>query len=302
MAQNPFSAQYHPEITSPDPRDAEYSGNLLPHGTMIEMHHGHLQLPPDQCFLQDIDSSLSIDEGPHLLNASATIPRSQMEWTELRQPDYNYSMKNDYYDLAAPSVEDTQGPFSSRGIFDDTACPRTWAQPYDRGTPWSFDLEDGTAPGYLVHPPREFCMEAMTDGHAIGYVADGNSREFSHLSISRSPTMESLVPTSTPAAVEHTPTLANVPSSKASEYGDDEGAEGSQSAPEERISDEPYAKLIYRALLGAQDHRMALQEIYQWFIENTDKGSLTTSGWRNSIRHNLSMNAVSQRAVRKHGN
>jgi hypothetical protein len=56
--------------------------------------------------------------------------------------------------------------------------------------------------------------------------------------------------------------------------------------------DEPYAKLIYRALMSAPNHSMVLQEIYQWFRDNTTKGSSDSKGWMNSIRHNLSMNAV----------
>jgi len=56
--------------------------------------------------------------------------------------------------------------------------------------------------------------------------------------------------------------------------------------------DEPYAKLIHRALMSKPDHSMVLQDIYQWFRENTNKGSSDNKGWMNSIRHNLSMNAV----------
>ena len=58
---------------------------------------------------------------------------------------------------------------------------------------------------------------------------------------------------------------------------------------------EPYAKLIYRALLSAPGHRMVLKEIYDWFSEHTDKNkNPSPKGWQNSIRHNLSMNGVSQ--------
>ena len=57
---------------------------------------------------------------------------------------------------------------------------------------------------------------------------------------------------------------------------------------------EPYAQLIYRALKSAPEHRMVLKEIYEWFEKNTDKAIDTSSkGWQNSIRHNLSMNGVS---------
>lgn len=55
----------------------------------------------------------------------------------------------------------------------------------------------------------------------------------------------------------------------------------------------PYAQLIYKALMSRHDHCMTLQEIYQWFRENTEKPKGGGKGWQNSIRHNLSMNRVS---------
>lgn len=61
---------------------------------------------------------------------------------------------------------------------------------------------------------------------------------------------------------------------------------------EEQKVELPYAKLIHKALMEAPNHAMSLQDIYKWFMENTEKGSSNTSGWRNSIRHNLSMNQV----------
>lgn len=58
--------------------------------------------------------------------------------------------------------------------------------------------------------------------------------------------------------------------------------------------DQPYAQLIYRALLQAPHHTMILRDIYEWFRRYTDKATHSeTKGWQNSIRHNLSMNGVS---------
>lgn len=56
----------------------------------------------------------------------------------------------------------------------------------------------------------------------------------------------------------------------------------------------PYSKLIWEALMSAQDpdYMMPLQSIYDWFEKNTSKGKDKNKGWQNSIRHNLSMNAV----------
>lgn len=60
--------------------------------------------------------------------------------------------------------------------------------------------------------------------------------------------------------------------------------------------EQPYAQLIYRALLDAPQHTMVLRDIYDWFRMHTDKAAHSeTKGWQNSIRHNLSMNGVSYR-------
>jgi hypothetical protein len=70
----------------------------------------------------------------------------------------------------------------------------------------------------------------------------------------------------------------------------------SESDGEENGADEPYAKLIHRALLSAPGHRMVLKQIYDWFERHTDKPNQkngSDKGWQNSIRHNLSMNGVS---------
>ncbi|KAI3324711.1 hypothetical protein HD806DRAFT_543366 [Xylariaceae sp. AK1471] len=71
-----------------------------------------------------------------------------------------------------------------------------------------------------------------------------------------------------------------------------EGDEGAK-------SDEPYARLIYRAFMSRERHAMTLQEIYQWFRDNTEKAKSESKGWQNSIRHNLSMNAAFVKRERK---
>jgi hypothetical protein len=62
---------------------------------------------------------------------------------------------------------------------------------------------------------------------------------------------------------------------------------------EDRPGPTPYSHLIFRALKDAKDNKLPLQGIYNWFERNTDKAKSSGSkGWQNSIRHNLSMNAV----------
>lgn len=68
---------------------------------------------------------------------------------------------------------------------------------------------------------------------------------------------------------------------------------GSSTRSECDLENAPYAKIIFKALLSAPDHRMVLTDIYQWIEENTNKADNPDyKGWQNSVRHNLSMNEV----------
>ena len=87
------------------------------------------------------------------------------------------------------------------------------------------------------------------------------------------------------------------------ERGAKAGVEGLSDASNATIRDAPfedclgdvsYASLIYEALMKAPDHRLVLRDIYHWIEENTDKANDPSfTGWQNSVRHNLSMNEVS---------
>ncbi|SPO06939.1 uncharacterized protein DNG_09633 [Cephalotrichum gorgonifer] len=70
--------------------------------------------------------------------------------------------------------------------------------------------------------------------------------------------------------------------------------EDDEMALEVETIDLPYAELIYKALLNHPRHAMTLQEVYQWFENNTQK-DVTSPGWHNSVRHNLSLNKAFQR-------
>ena len=74
----------------------------------------------------------------------------------------------------------------------------------------------------------------------------------------------------------------------------------SESESDDKHSEPPYAKLIYRALMDAPKHQMVLKEIYEWISKNTDKAKDPAfKGWQNSVRHNLSMNGVCFQVVRR---
>ena len=51
-----------------------------------------------------------------------------------------------------------------------------------------------------------------------------------------------------------------------------------------------YIGLISMAILGSKDKKLVLSEIYQWILDNYAYFRSRGPGWRNSIRHNLSLN------------
>ena len=54
-----------------------------------------------------------------------------------------------------------------------------------------------------------------------------------------------------------------------------------------------YAILLHRCLMQADDYTLSLRELYDWVKENSQKAKdAKNKGWQNSVRHNLSMNAV----------
>lgn len=71
-------------------------------------------------------------------------------------------------------------------------------------------------------------------------------------------------------------------------FGDDEDRDTTDS------SDPCYAQLLYQCLKQAPDNTLSLRELYDWVSQHSQKGKDPKNrGWQNSVRHNLSMNAVS---------
>lgn len=64
-------------------------------------------------------------------------------------------------------------------------------------------------------------------------------------------------------------------------------------------TDPCYAELLRQCLLTAPRYTMSLRDLYAWVAEHSPKAKDPTStGWKNSVRHNLSMNQV-RRATTK---
>ena len=178
----------------------------------------------------------------------------------------------------------------SRPHAEVEGIPRTWQLAYDTGMSSQSSQNPGNyePSSYMiadVGDSKEETDSFLTMGPGVDYDQHESSRDFARLSISRSPKIENGV-----AFTEAAP--PRLPSSVASDDGHS-SREMTAVEFDDHGADEPYAKLIYRALMSAPNHSMVLQQIYQWFRDNTSKGSSDTKGWMNSIRHNLSMNAVS---------
>ncbi|ORY05315.1 fork head transcription factor, partial [Basidiobolus meristosporus CBS 931.73] len=60
----------------------------------------------------------------------------------------------------------------------------------------------------------------------------------------------------------------------------------------------PYAKLIAQAILTSKSQALTLNEIYVWIIEKYPYYKTAAPGWKNSIRHNLSLNKMFLRVPR----
>ncbi|KAI8799778.1 fork head domain-containing protein [Cladochytrium replicatum] len=59
-----------------------------------------------------------------------------------------------------------------------------------------------------------------------------------------------------------------------------------------------YATLITYAIQMSKNKQMTLSEIYAWVMENYPYYRTAGSGWKNSIRHNLSLNKAFVRVPR----
>jgi hypothetical protein len=59
-----------------------------------------------------------------------------------------------------------------------------------------------------------------------------------------------------------------------------------------------YIGLIAMAILSTPDRQLILSDIYRWILDNYPYFRTRGTGWRNSIRHNLSLNDCFVKATR----
>jgi hypothetical protein len=225
------------------------------------------QLPSDY----NITSPIQMSQAP----VSRTYPLSNV---------FDGQNTNSYHGFMGNALN---GPYSQ----DEFNVPRYAAQ-YDMTQLSDRDLMmDGYEPSsYMLDSNKPNNQHTSAGRSNSIYDPIENSCDFPRPSISRSPKLEYDDMANDPMSSDRAPSFT-LPSRETSEGGQS-SREMTATNVEGQATDEPYAKLIYRALMSAPNYSMVLQEIYQWFRDNTSKGSSDTKGWMNSIRHNLSMNAV----------
>jgi hypothetical protein len=283
-------------LQSGDTNFSSYSS--LERETSMETQEGLPGLQADASPIRRTNISLNKNEGGIFLNPIFCGAESPMEFSGMQVSDLHFPKSEYYYDFSATNIDGIQDDLFTRQQDDNLAYEYTWPQAYGSRISMPMRVGHDFSSEHLFNSPQEFSNYEMDNLHILDHATD-NPTAHQQLRTHNSSTMEDLPSNDSPFAFERTPALPDTLASLISDDGDGDSGDGNLSVNGERISDEPYAKLIYRALLAAPNHSMVLQEIYQWFIDHTDKANSTSSGWRNSIRHNLSMNAVSNFPLEK---
>ncbi|ORX92380.1 fork head transcription factor, partial [Basidiobolus meristosporus CBS 931.73] len=60
-----------------------------------------------------------------------------------------------------------------------------------------------------------------------------------------------------------------------------------------------YSQLITRAILESPERKMLLSDIYAWIVKTFPYYRTTDAPWKNSIRHNLSVNKCFKKVPRR---
>jgi hypothetical protein len=157
---------------------------------------------------------------------------------------------------------------------------------------------------YVGHAPHNSYEQhnAAQQSHAPPFGHNHQGRYYSTLGPVAMPTMNDVYP-ELHAQPSHFGHYSPYSPSSASRQGTVDLMDSENAIPEEdeagevingEIADPCYAQLLYRCLRDAPDHTMALKDVYKWVHQYSQKARDSAgTGWQNSVRHNLSMNAVS---------
>ena len=250
-------------------------------------------LPPannDQQFMNTW--ATNIFSNNYDVSNSMPVSQASIQWVETANllADFDDQPEGDYYGYS-PSSQSHENDEDLRQSQNNAEIPRTWPLQYEPRIAYENSMmSKNYKPSiYTINPIMETPRSTSRQVSGFSYdAAQESSQDFARLTISRS--VHDAVDAAT-VSFEKPPGCL-MPSRESSNDSENCSRDMTVADIEDHGVEEPYAKLIYRALMSAPNHSMVLQEIYQWFRDNTVKGSSDTKGWMNSIRHNLSMNAV----------
>ncbi|CAG8956664.1 hypothetical protein HYFRA_00012208 [Hymenoscyphus fraxineus] len=245
---------------------------------------GSSRSQPDQAFVVNPSATLPVNSFG-LTSPMTSLPQSSTIWSDPNNSQMSFddqTTTNNYYGYSAVVTSSEQDNSLVRGI-NFAGVPRTWP-PYD---PRMLNNTDVFEHSYMMEPEKSNVQNTSDEDPFVT-----KARSYVRMSMSQSPKVEN----------DHQePHLSPTKETGDSDDGGRSSRELTAMDVDEHTADEPYAKLIHRALMSVPSHSMVLQEIYQWFRENTGKGNggPESKGWMNSIRHNLSMNAAFKKTERK---
>ncbi|KAF1936844.1 hypothetical protein EJ02DRAFT_447808 [Clathrospora elynae] len=199
-----------------------------------------------------------------------SFPPSSGDFYHYAQNGLSY---NDNYNL----------PYSTQ--YPSSSCPRSYNGPDLTGMPIMGMTESYPPTAYHIEPPKHHDAMDLSDHEINGQLMqlsnDCEHNQYgSHIKTEDHSGYQSPYSDLTRASTPH-----DDPSRHPHDSGSGEGGAIDK--------EQPYAQLIYQALLHAPNKTMILRDIYDWFKNHTDKASASeTKGWQNSIRHNLSMNGA----------
>ncbi|KAN0093770.1 hypothetical protein V8E51_016954 [Hyaloscypha variabilis] len=260
---------------------------------------------PDQSFMSSHPASATnLFPANYSLTSAMSVSSAPLPWGDQNQMSCNYDDMNTngcFYEYSPNITSNTpEGLFIGGVNIDKT--PRCMPDDFGVHNDQNLGLDEGYEPTsfYTVNPPRKPGAQMFSStGSSTAFNTMEHSQGFDRLSLSTSPQGPMDRDVLGSSMLFDKPSPFRLPSSETSDDGGHSSREMTVIEGEDQAIDEPYAKLIYRALMSKPNHSMVLQEIYQWFRENTVKGSSDTKGWMNSIRHNLSMNAAFKKTERK---
>jgi hypothetical protein len=194
--------------------------------------------------------------------------------------------RGDFYHYAqnGMSYNDNNYNLAYSSQYPPSSCPRSYNEVGLTGLPHNVHMSYPPA-AYQIEPVKHHDLSAMSDpgmnDHLMQMSDEYEHHYGAHIKQESHGGYQSPYSDMTRASTPND----EPPRYSHESYGAEEGIVDKE---------QPYAQLIYQALLGAEGHTMILRDIYEWFKKHTDKASASeTKGWQNSIRHNLSMNGVS---------